>query len=78
VRALGGYLFPQILAVKSRVASFESAPDAPERVRFRALHGASMLLNLLVLADGAVLLAFARKAPGGSLRCTENGRRFPI
>jgi hypothetical protein len=48
-------LYPQILEVKSRVASFESAPEAPERRRFRSLHGASMLLNLLVLMDGALL-----------------------
>lgn len=61
-------LYPEILAVKSRVASFESAPDAPERRRFRTLHGVSMLLNLLVLADGAVLLALLqprRSGPGG-------------
>jgi len=50
-------LYPQILAVKAEVASFESDPDAPARRRFRALHGTSMLLNLLALADGAVLLA---------------------
>jgi uncharacterized membrane protein len=50
-------LYPQILAVKSRVASFESAPDSPERKRFRSLHGVSMMLNLLVLMDGALLLA---------------------
>jgi uncharacterized membrane protein len=54
-------LYPQILAVKSRVASFESAPEAPERRRFRALHGTSMLLNLLLLADGTLLLALARR-----------------
>jgi len=53
-------LYPQILEVKSRVASFESAPDAPERRRFRALHGASMLVNLLILADGVLLLALAQ------------------
>jgi len=58
-------LYPQILEVKSRVASFESAPDAPERRRFRSLHGVSMLLNLLILADGMVLLALApvRRVP---------------
>ncbi len=55
-------LYPQILEVKSRVASFESAPDSTERQRFKALHGASMLLNLLVLADGTLLLALARRA----------------
>lgn len=50
-------LYPEILAVKAQVATFESEPDAPARRRFRALHGTSMLLNLLTLADGAVLLA---------------------
>lgn len=55
-------LYPQILEVKSRVASFEADPDAPERRRFRALHGASMVLNLLVLADGTLLLALSRRA----------------
>ena len=50
-------LYPRILAVKAQVASFEADPDAPARRRFRALHGTSMLLNLLTLADGAVLLA---------------------
>ena len=54
-------LYPQILAVKARVASFESAPDAPERRRFRTLHGLSMMMNLLVLADGTLLLALARR-----------------
>jgi len=58
-------LYPQILEVKSRVASFESAPDAPERRRFRRLHGVSMVLNLLVLADGTVLLALMRPPTGG-------------
>jgi len=57
-------LYPQILEVKSRVASFESAPEAPERRRFRTLHGVSMLLNLLILADGTVLLALARRPAG--------------
>ena len=50
-------LYPRILAVKAQVASFEADPDAPARRRFRSLHGTSMLLNLLTLADGAVLLA---------------------
>jgi uncharacterized membrane protein len=49
-------LYPRILAVKSQVASFEADPDAPARRQFRALHGTSMLLNLLTLADGVVLL----------------------
>lgn len=50
-------LYPRILAVKAQVTSFEADPDAPARRQFRALHGTSMLLNLLTLADGAVLLA---------------------
>jgi len=50
-------LYPRILEVKSRVSTFEAAPDAPERRRFRTLHGVSMLLNLLLLADGALLLS---------------------
>lgn len=54
-------LYPQILEVKSRVASFESAPDSPERSRFRTLHGASMLLNLMFLMDGALLLALVKR-----------------
>lgn len=57
-------LYPRILAVKGRVASFESAPDSPERKRFRALHGVSMTLNLLSVADGAVLLALVPLAAG--------------
>jgi len=50
-------LYPEILAVKSRVASFESASVTPERARFRALHGVSMGLNMITLADGVALLA---------------------
>ena len=57
-------LYPQILEVKSRVASFETAPESPERRRFRTLHGVSMLLNLLILADGTLLLALARRPAG--------------
>lgn len=53
-------LYPRILEVKSRVASFESAPDAPERRQFRRLHGLSMALNLLLLVDGTLLLGLAR------------------
>jgi hypothetical protein len=59
-------LYPQILEIKARVASFESSPDAPERRRFRALHGVSMALNLLMLADGTLLLALARRRDAGS------------
>lgn len=59
-------LYPQILAVKARVASFESSPAAPERVRFRKLHGASMALNLFFLADGMLLLALSCRPGGGA------------
>jgi len=50
-------LYPEILAVKARVPSFESAPDSPERIRFRKLHGMSMAVNLASLLEGAALLA---------------------
>lgn len=56
-------LYPEILEVKSRVASFESAPESPERRSFRKLHGISMAVNLAVLADGALLLTLASLAP---------------
>lgn len=59
-------LYPEIVAVKKSVASFETTqPDAPERARFRRLHAASSVINLLFLADGAVLLVLAA---GGKLR----------
>lgn len=60
-------LYPEILEVKSRVASFESAPEAPERQRFKSLHALSMAVNLAFLADGVLLLAlvsFARPRQG--------------
>lgn len=58
-------LYPEILAVKAQVASFETDPDAPARRRFRSLHGTSMLLNVLAIAEGAALLAlFALPARG--------------
>jgi hypothetical protein len=57
-------LYPRILEVKSLVVSFESAPDAPERRQFRTLHGVSMALNLMILVDGTVLLALARRPAG--------------
>lgn len=55
------WLYPRMLDAKSRVASFESAPEAPERKRFKTLHGVSMLINVLYLADGTLLLALARR-----------------
>jgi uncharacterized membrane protein len=66
-------LYPRILEVKSRVASFESAPDAPERQRFRTLHGVSMLLNLTLIAAGTLLLALEPRREDGS-GSAEKGR----
>jgi cytochrome bd-type quinol oxidase subunit 2 len=60
-------LYPRILAAKAQVKTFEADAGSPARVRFRTLHGASMALNLLTLADGAALLLLApllRRAPG--------------
>jgi uncharacterized membrane protein YebE (DUF533 family) len=51
------HLYLRILAVKQQVATFEAEPDAPARREFGRLHGTSMALNLLTLADGAILLA---------------------
>lgn len=51
-------LLPRIEAVKKTVVSFESTPkDDPARREFSRLHGLSMVLNLLLLADGIVLVA---------------------
>lgn len=59
-------LYPEILAVKGMVASFESAPDSPERTRFRRLHGVSMAVNLATLLEGVALLALVPlRRPGG-------------
>jgi len=52
-------LHPRILAVKAQVPTFEADPDSAARRTFRALHGRSMALNLLILLDGASLLAIA-------------------
>jgi hypothetical protein len=52
-------LYPKILAVKAQVASFEADPGSPARRQFRALHGVSMSLNLLMFVDGLALLALA-------------------
>ena len=49
-------LYPEVVAVKKTVASFEANPDSAARKRFRSLHGLSMALNLALLADGALLL----------------------
>jgi hypothetical protein len=50
-------LHPEIKKVKEEIHSFEARPpDAPARVQFSRLHAVSAVLNLIVLADGLVLL----------------------
>ncbi len=50
-------LHPDTVRVKQQIISFErEAPDSPGRKRFSRLHAASAALNLLLLADGIVLL----------------------
>jgi len=50
-------LYPEAVAVKRQVASFErESPDSPARKQFARLHGRSMALNLFVVADGALLV----------------------
>jgi uncharacterized membrane protein len=51
-------LLPQIESVKKTVASFETTPkEDPARKAFSRLHGVSMALNLLLILEGAVLVA---------------------
>jgi hypothetical protein len=53
-------LHPDTVQVKQAVTSFErESPDSPMRKRFAKLHAVSAVLNLLLLADGAALLAVA-------------------
>lgn len=54
-------LYPQINQIKSTVASFESADMSPQRLAFKRLHAVSAVINLTLLADGAVLLAMCRE-----------------
>lgn len=50
-------LHPQIRTVKQEIHSFETLPpDAPLRKQFTRLHAVSAALNLIVLADGVLLL----------------------
>ncbi|HAM51675.1 MAG TPA: DUF4149 domain-containing protein [Nitrospiraceae bacterium] len=50
-------LHPEIKAVKEAIHSFEnSPPESPLRKKFTLLHAVSATLNLIVLADGVVLL----------------------
>jgi uncharacterized membrane protein len=50
-------LHPDSVRIKQQVTSFErESPDSPARKQFRRLHGVSMALNLVLLAEGIVLL----------------------
>jgi len=50
-------LHPAAVEAKQKVVSFESvSPESPERKKFARLHGVSAALNLVLLADGAMLL----------------------
>lgn len=60
-------LYPEIKKTKQEIASFEKSPaDLPARKRFRALHGISMTLNLLLLADGIALIVVGSFRKNGS------------
>ena len=51
-------LEPRMAAVKRTVVSFDTTPvEDPARKEFSRLHGISMALNLLLILDGAVLVA---------------------
>jgi len=51
-------LAPRMERVKKSVTSFETAPaDDPARKEFSRLHGISMVANLVVLLEGAALIA---------------------
>lgn len=50
-------LYPEIVRVKQQIASFETVPvEAPLRQKFKQMHGLSMVLNILLLADSAALI----------------------
>ncbi len=50
-------LYPEIRRTKQEISSFETtAVDLPARRQFRTLHGISMMLNLVLLADGIAVL----------------------
>jgi hypothetical protein len=51
-------LTPRMDRVKQSISSFESTPHGdPAREEFGRLHGISMVVNLVVLLDGAALIA---------------------
>jgi hypothetical protein len=48
---------PDTVRIKQQVTSFErESSDSPARKQFRKLHGVSAVLNLVLLAEGIVLL----------------------
>lgn len=50
-------LHPDAVRIKQQVTSFErESPDSAARKQFRRLHGVSAVLNLVLLAEGVVLL----------------------
>ncbi len=51
-------LHPEAVKAKQNIASFERvSPESPERKKFARLHGLSAAFNLILLADGVILLA---------------------
>lgn len=59
-------IHPRSRAVKAEIHSFDELPaEHPLRKRFARLHGASMALNLFVLADGVLLLLLGPAVAGG-------------
>jgi uncharacterized membrane protein len=58
---LSGYqaygLAPRMAQLKQSAASFETAPpEDPARKEFSRLHGISMVINLIILLEGAALI----------------------
>ncbi len=53
-------LHPRMQSVKKEIPSFAGTPPGhPFRVKFRKLHAESAVLNLILFADGIVLVAIA-------------------
>jgi hypothetical protein len=61
--AVSIWLYPNILGVRSQVASFAAdAPMTAARLQFRRLHAVSMVLNLVqLLASAALMVLTARR-----------------
>jgi hypothetical protein len=61
-------LYSEIKKIKQGISSFEKSPaDLPARKQFSVLHGISMTLNLVLLADGITLIvigSFRKPASG--------------